>query len=93
MFIYLFWSTWLSSKFKSFAYIYDETQFMETLSKDVVIVQNIPASVKESMKNKEFPMISPDFSASPGFYITEVLPRLKSSKAIGLNISGGCLQV
>ncbi|CAA6668106.1 unnamed protein product [Spirodela intermedia] len=70
----------ISSKFKSFSYLYNEAQFIEALTKDVTIIGSLPRSLKE-------------YSASPSFYLDEVLPKLKGSKVIGLVIAdGGCLQ-
>ncbi|CAA7408924.1 unnamed protein product [Spirodela intermedia] len=83
----------VSSKFKSFSYIYDEKHFMAALTKDVIVVRSLPAGLKEAKKKNELTMISPKYSASPSFYLDQVLPKLKSSKAIALIITGGgCLQ-
>jgi hypothetical protein len=45
-------------------------------------------------KRNEFPTFRPSSSASPNFYLQEILPKLKKSKVIGLIIAnGGALQV
>ncbi|KAH6800027.1 O-fucosyltransferase family protein [Perilla frutescens var. hirtella] len=83
----------ISSNFKSFAYLYDEEHFMEALANDVIIVKNLPSNLMEGRKRKQYPIFKPQGGSSPNFYLREVLPKLKSSKAIGLIINnGGCLQ-
>ncbi|MQL73603.1 hypothetical protein Taro_005965, partial [Colocasia esculenta] len=83
----------ISSKFKSFSYIYNEDQFIAALTNDVIVVKSLPKSLKEARKQNKFPIISPEYSASPSFYLNEVLPKLKRSKVIGFVITGGgCLQ-
>lgn len=68
--------------------------FITALNKDVIVVRSLPDGLKEAKKKNELPMISPEYSASPSFYLEQVLPKLKSSKAIGLTITGGgCLKV
>ncbi|XP_077213513.1 protein EMBRYO SAC DEVELOPMENT ARREST 30-like [Tasmannia lanceolata] len=83
----------ISSKFKSFSYLYNEEQFIAALRDDVIIVRSLPKSLKEARKRKKFPIFTPKHSASPNFYIREVLPTLEKTKVIGLVITdGGCLQ-
>lgn len=83
----------ISSKFKSFSYIYDEERFIDALTNDVIVVSSLPKFLKEERKKNKFPMFKPERSASPSYYIKEVLPKLRKSKAIGLVINdGGCLQ-
>ncbi|PSR97960.1 GDP-fucose protein O-fucosyltransferase protein [Actinidia chinensis var. chinensis] len=83
----------ISSKFKSFSYIYNEEQFIAGLKNDVTIVKSLPPNLKELRKKKHFPTFKPKSSASPTFYIKEVLPKLKEAKVVGLVLyDGGCLQ-
>lgn len=83
----------ISSKFKSFSYVYNEDQFIAALSNDLVIVKSLPYDLSQERKRNKFPTFSIRFSASPRFYIEEVLPKLKQSKAVGLLIAdGGCLE-
>ncbi|KAL3638858.1 Protein EMBRYO SAC DEVELOPMENT ARREST 30 [Castilleja foliolosa] len=83
----------ISSKFKSFSYLYDEEQFMKALAGDVIVVKSLPSSLKEGRKRKQYPIFKPKTSSSPKFYLHEVLPKLKSAKVVGLIIAdGGCLQ-
>ncbi|KAJ1689528.1 hypothetical protein LUZ63_013683 [Rhynchospora breviuscula] len=83
----------ISTKFKSFSYIYDEDSFISALSKDVVIAKTLPNNLKEARKKTKFPTFSTKGSESLNFYLGRVLPKLKESKAIGLIVSqGGCLQ-
>lgn len=83
----------ISSKFKSFAYLYNEDQFIAALSNDVSVVKSLPKDLKEARKKIKFPTFTPQHSTSPDFYIKEVLPKLKTSKVVGLMITdGGCLQ-
>ncbi|KAJ4976754.1 hypothetical protein NE237_001860 [Protea cynaroides] len=83
----------ISSKFKSFSYLYNEEQFIAALTNDVIIVKSLPDSLREARKRKEFPLFKPKSSASRSFYIREVLPVLKVAKVIGLVLTdGGCLQ-
>nr|XP_043638967.1 protein EMBRYO SAC DEVELOPMENT ARREST 30 isoform X2 [Erigeron canadensis] len=83
----------ISSEFKSFSYIYNEEQFITSLKNDVIIVKSLPPKLKEARKRKEFPSFKPKQSASPDYYIREILPELKKAKVIGLVImDGGCLQ-
>lgn len=83
----------ISSKYTSFSYVYNDEQFVAALKNDVIIVKSLPPKLKEARKQKQFPTFKPTRSASPSYYITEVLPALKKAKVIGLVISdGGCLQ-
>ncbi|KAL6525040.1 Protein EMBRYO SAC DEVELOPMENT ARREST 30 [Orobanche minor] len=83
----------ISSKFKSFSYIYDEDQFIKALASDVIVVKNLPSSLKEGRKRKQYPIFRPKSSSSTKFYLHDVLPKLKNSKVIGLILAdGGCLQ-
>ncbi|KAM2565123.1 hypothetical protein TB1_007794 [Malus domestica] len=83
----------ISSRFKSFTYLYDELHFIASLKNDIVIVKSLPDNLKAARKRNEFPSFRPKKSASPNFYIKEVLPKLGKTKVIGLVIAdGGCLQ-
>ncbi|XP_078447326.1 O-fucosyltransferase family protein [Wolffia australiana] len=83
----------ISSKFRSFSYLYNEMNFIEALEKDVIIVGSLPKDLKEARKKNKFPIISPKKHASPGFYLDDVLPKLQKAKVVGLVITdGGCLQ-
>ncbi|KAK2638239.1 hypothetical protein Ddye_026034 [Dipteronia dyeriana] len=83
----------VSYKFKSFSYLYDEEQFIASLTSDVIIVKSLPKNLKEARKRNEFPIFKPKSSASPNYYIKEILPKLKKDKVIGLILTdGGCLQ-
>lgn len=83
----------ISSEFKSFSYLYNEEQFITSLKNDVIIVKSLPPKLKEARKRKELLTFKPKKSASPDYYIKEVLPELKKSKVIGLVVmNGGCLQ-
>ncbi|KAI9123891.1 hypothetical protein K1719_005191 [Acacia pycnantha] len=83
----------ISSKFKSFSYIYNEEQFIAYLKNDIIIAKILPENLKERRRRNEFSMFKLKSSTSPNFYIEEVLPKLKKSKVIGFIIStGGCLQ-
>ncbi|CAI0433075.1 unnamed protein product [Linum tenue] len=83
----------ISSKFKSFSYLYDEDQFIASLKNDVRIVKTLPENLKAARKRNEFPVFKPKSSATPSFYIKEILPKLKKSKVVGLILAdGGCMQ-
>ncbi|KAJ8771669.1 hypothetical protein K2173_026846 [Erythroxylum novogranatense] len=83
----------ISQKFNSFSYLYDAEQFIASLKNDVIIVKSLPENLKEARKRNEFPIFKPKSSASPNFYLKEVLPKLKKSTVIGLILNnGGCLQ-
>ncbi|VFR02889.1 unnamed protein product [Cuscuta campestris] len=83
----------ISSKFRSFSYLYDEEKFIASLTNDVIVVKDLPPTLKKARRKKEFPIFKPRIATSPTFYISEVLPKLRKTKAIGLILSdGGCLQ-
>ncbi|KAK4838867.1 hypothetical protein QYF36_000644 [Acer negundo] len=83
----------VSYKFKSFSYLYDEEQFIASLTSDVIIVKSLPENLKEARKRNEFPIFKPKTSTSPNYYIQEILPKLKKDKVVGLILTdGGCLQ-
>ena len=83
-----------SSEFKSFAYLYNEDQFMIALTKDVKIVKTLPKNLKGARRKKEIPMFRVPHSASPYFYLHNVLPVLNKHSVVELVVSdGGCLQV
>ncbi|KAM6581011.1 hypothetical protein CsatA_004785 [Cannabis sativa] len=83
----------VSNKFKSFSYLYDEEQFIASLTNDILIVKSLPENLKAARKKNAFPTFKPKRSANPKFYLKEVLPALKKAKVIGLVITdGGCLQ-
>ncbi|XP_051139454.1 protein EMBRYO SAC DEVELOPMENT ARREST 30 [Andrographis paniculata] len=83
----------ISSRFRSFSYLYDEKQFMAALASDVIIVRNLPPNLLEGRKKKLYPVFKPKSSSSTKFYLQEVLPKLKNAKVIGLVVAdGGCLQ-
>jgi hypothetical protein len=57
-------------------------------------VRGLPKDLREARKKIKFPTVSPKNSATPEYYVTEVLPKLSKSKVIGIIINGGkCLQV
>ncbi|XWS64867.1 hypothetical protein CRYUN_Cryun05aG0040800 [Craigia yunnanensis] len=83
----------ISYKFKSFSYLYDEEQFIASLKNDVNVVKSLPEYLKAARRRNEFPTFKPQYSASPNFYVKEILPSLKKAKVVGLIITdGGCLQ-
>ncbi|KAJ6884013.1 protein EMBRYO SAC DEVELOPMENT ARREST 30-like [Populus alba x Populus x berolinensis] len=83
----------ISYKFKSFSYLFDEDQFIASLSNDVNIVKSLPENLKAARQRNEVRTYKPKRSASPNFYVKEILPVLKKSKVIGLVLhDGGCLQ-
>ncbi|CAM8884887.1 unnamed protein product [Rhodiola kirilowii] len=83
----------ISSQFKSFSYLYDEDHFIASLTNDVRIIKSLPDNLKSARKRNEFQIFKPENSASPSYYINNVLTELKKSKVIGLVVSnGGCLQ-
>lgn len=74
--------------------MYNEEHFITSLKDDVVIVKSLPDNLKAERKKSVFPTFKPKNSASPDFYVKEVLPKLKKGKVIGLVLTdGGCLQV
>ncbi|XP_050370407.1 protein EMBRYO SAC DEVELOPMENT ARREST 30 [Argentina anserina] len=83
----------ISNRFKSFSYLYDEEQFIASLKNDIIVVKSLPDSLKAARKRNEFKTFKPKNSASPEYYIKEVLPMLKKAKVVGLILAdGGCLQ-
>ncbi|KAF7129804.1 hypothetical protein RHSIM_Rhsim10G0059900 [Rhododendron simsii] len=83
----------ISSEFKSFAYLYNEDQFIAALAKDVTIVKTLPKNLKGARRTKKIPMFRVSSSASPYFYLHNVLPVLNKHSVVELVISdGGCLQ-
>ncbi|XP_073285870.1 protein EMBRYO SAC DEVELOPMENT ARREST 30-like isoform X2 [Primulina huaijiensis] len=83
----------ISSKFKSFSYLYNEEQFISVLANDVVIAKNLPHDLMEGRKRKQYPIFKPKRLSSPNYYLQDVLPKLKSAKVVGLILTdGGCLQ-
>lgn len=83
----------ISNHFKSFSYLYDEDQFIASLKNDIVVVKSLPDNLKAARKRNEFKTFRPKNSASPNYYIKEVLPTLKKAKVVGLILAdGGCLQ-
>lgn len=83
----------ISSQFKSFAYLYDEDQFMATLAKDIIVVKTLPRHLKGERRKKNIPVFKVPFAASPSYYQRHVLPILKRHFVVELVVSeGGCLQ-
>ncbi|XP_054801563.1 O-fucosyltransferase 27 [Prosopis cineraria] len=83
----------ISSQFKSFGYLYNEDQFVLALAKDVKIVKTLPKNLKGARRKKEIPSFKVPRSASPYYYLHNVLPVLKKHSVVELVVSeGGCLQ-
>ncbi|KAL5582069.1 hypothetical protein UlMin_014511 [Ulmus minor] len=83
----------ISSQFKSFAYLYNEDQFMATLAKDVTVVKTLPKHLKGERRKKNIPVFKVPHSTSPYYYQRHVLPMLKKHLVVELVVSeGGCLQ-
>ncbi|KAL6225992.1 hypothetical protein ACLB2K_004840 [Fragaria x ananassa] len=83
----------ISNGFKSFSYLYDEDQFIASLKNDIIVVKSLPRNLKSARKRNEFKTFRPKNSASPDYYIKQVLPTLKKSKVVGLILAdGACLQ-
>ncbi|XP_061948088.1 O-fucosyltransferase 27-like [Populus nigra] len=83
----------ISSGFKSFAYLYNEDQFMAALVKDVKVVKTLPQNLKGARRKKKIPSFRVPNSASPYFYLHHVLPVLNKHAVVELVVSeGGCLQ-
>ncbi|KAH9331172.1 hypothetical protein KI387_003280, partial [Taxus chinensis] len=83
----------ISSKFKSFGYLYNEDHFIAALANDVLVVKNLPKMFKNARKNNEIRAFTPENSASPDFYLQEVLQELKKQTVVEFLVSeGGCLQ-
>ena len=57
-------------------------------------MKSLPENLKAARQRNEVRTYKPKRSASPNFYVKEILPVLKKSKVIGLVLhDGGCLQV
>nr|ABN09047.1 Hypothetical plant protein [Medicago truncatula] len=83
----------ISSQFKSFAYLYNEDQFIFSLAKDVKVIRTLPKYLKGARRKKEIPSFKVPYSASPFYYLHHVLPVLKKHSVVELVVSnGGCLQ-
>ncbi|WCJ25497.1 O-fucosyltransferase family protein [Euphorbia peplus] len=83
----------ISSQFKSFAYLYNEDQFMTALAKDVKVVKTLPKDLKGARRKKKIPSFKVPRSASPYFYLHQVLPVLTKHLVVELVVpDGGCLQ-
>lgn len=83
----------ISSQFKSFAYLYNEEQFVLSLAKDVTVVRTLPKDLKGARRKKEIPVFKVPYSASPFYYFHHVLPVLKKHSVVELVVSeGGCLK-
>ncbi|KAL5739320.1 hypothetical protein ACOSP7_028234 [Xanthoceras sorbifolium] len=83
----------ISSQFKSFAYLYNEDQFMAALAKDINIVKTLPKNLKGARRKKEIPVFRAPYAASPYYYLHHVLPVLNKHSVVELVVSdGGCLQ-
>ncbi|KAG8384564.1 hypothetical protein BUALT_Bualt04G0130900 [Buddleja alternifolia] len=83
----------ISTQFKSFAYLYNDDQFMAALADDVKIVKTLPKNLKGARRKKEIPSFKVPNSASPYFYLHHVLPVLNRHSVVELVVpDGGCLQ-
>ncbi|XP_010999422.1 PREDICTED: uncharacterized protein At1g04910-like [Populus euphratica] len=83
----------ISSQFKSFAYLYNEDNFMAALVKDIKVVKTLPQNLKDARRLKKIPSFRVPNSASPYFYLHHVLPVLNKHVVVELVVSdGGCLQ-
>lgn len=83
----------ISLDFKSFAYLYDEDEFIATLVNDVKIVKTLPKNLKGARREKKIPMFRVSQSESPFYYLHHVLPVLNKHVVVELVIThGGCLQ-
>lgn len=92
--LFLFIIILSSSQFKSFAYLYNEDQFIFSLAKDVKVIRTLPKYLKGARRKKEIPSFKVPYSASPFYYLHHVLPVLKKHSVVELVVSnGGCLQV
>ncbi|WJX75580.1 hypothetical protein P8452_59100 [Trifolium repens] len=63
----------ISSQFKSFAYLYNEDQFICSLAKDVKVVRTLPKYLKDARRKKEILVFKVPYSASPFYYLHHVL--------------------
>lgn len=67
---------------------------MAALVKDVRIVKTLPNHLKKARRRKEIPSFKVPYSASPHFYLHNVLPVLNKHSVVELVVpDGGCLQV
>ncbi|XP_022895780.1 O-fucosyltransferase 27-like [Olea europaea var. sylvestris] len=83
----------ISTEFKSFAYLYNEDQFMSALLEDVKIVKTLPKNLKGSRRKKEIPSFRVSSTSSPSFYLHYVLPVLIRHSVVEIVVAdGGCLQ-
>ncbi|KAF9624472.1 hypothetical protein IFM89_011480 [Coptis chinensis] len=83
----------ISSGFKSFAYLYNEDQFIVALAKDVRVLKTLPKTLKLARRMKRIPSFKVRYETSPEFYLHHVLPVLKRHSVVELVVSGGgCLQ-
>ncbi|XP_055961430.1 O-fucosyltransferase 27 isoform X2 [Mercurialis annua] len=83
----------ISSEFKSFAYLYNEDEFMAALVKDIKVVKTLPKDLKGARRKKRIPSFKVSRSASPYFYLHQVLPVLSKHAVVELVVAdGGCLQ-
>lgn len=83
----------ISTQFKSFAYLYNEDQFIAALAKDVKIVKTLPKDLKGARRKKEIPSFKVPHGASLYFYLHHVLPMLIKHSVVELLVSNGeCLQ-
>lgn len=64
------------------------------MENDVKIVKTLPKDLKGARKKKEIPSFKVSNSASPYFYLHQVLPVLSRHSVVELVVSdGGCLEV
>ncbi|XP_076954418.1 O-fucosyltransferase 27-like [Bidens hawaiensis] len=83
----------ISAQFKSFAYLYNEDQFLTALANDITVVKTLPKTLKGARRKKEIPSFKVVNSQSPYYYLHHVLPVLKRHSVVELVVSdGGCLQ-
>ncbi|CAI9272615.1 unnamed protein product [Lactuca saligna] len=83
----------ISAQFKSFAYLYNEDQFMAALANDILVVKTLPKTLKGARRKKEIPSFKVLNSQSPYYYLHHVLPVLIRHSVVELVVSdGGCLQ-
>ncbi|CAN4115534.1 unnamed protein product [Withania somnifera] len=83
----------ISTQFKSFAYLYNEDQFIAALAKDAKIVKTLPKDLKGARRKKEIPSFKVPHGTSLYFYLHHVLPMLTKHSVVELLVSnGGCLQ-
>lgn len=83
----------ISLDFKSFAYLYDEDEFITSMADDVKIVKTLPKDLKGARRKKEIPLFRVSQSETPSYYLHHVLPVLNKHLVVALVINhGGCLQ-